>query len=318
MKTSILTGILLAYSFVFASEKLHVTVHDQDGKPVRGADVLVIQPRYGISSYWSNGKPEVDEAKTDAEGKATVTFTARSPSVQWTVGAEGYYNERDKRTVTFDAKEDEKTFEPRLIEHEKTVEYVLWKKRNPQPMYGYWKLPYLTIPSKVGRWGFDLQCRDWVEPHGKGKVVDFYLVRSADENSEYREYTSWLEFEPGCGAYKRKKNVGSVFPSVYEADVNAVYEPKIKCVCRFVNDERVKLIDAVAEDEYLVMKTRAKKDETGKIVSVNYSKLYGRLVIGYDLIFEQYIFNPRPNDPNLELDLPRNMNERYRQNNILP
>lgn len=63
----------------------------------------------------------------------------------------------------------------------------------------------------------------------------------------------------------------------------------------WVYDERL-----ASGGQYLVMRTRAKLNEDGKVVECNYSKFLGNVSIGRRFSFFESVFNPRANDPNLE------------------
>jgi hypothetical protein len=188
-----------------------------------------------------------------------------------------------------------------------------YPQRNPQPMYAYgdaWiKLPQNGSTSETNGeavvthfpdFEYDIRKNALLPPYGEGEVADFkgvhYYVQS---NGVARSY-GWIEFKPGCGAYRGTKTGDPTFLSTYEADTNAVYLPKISYSYhsennRWVYDERL-----ANGEQYLVMRTRAKLDENGKVVECNYSKILGSVSIGREFGFFESVFNPRVNDPNLE------------------
>ena len=57
----------------------------------------------------------------------------------------------------------------------------------------------------------------------------------------------------------------------------------------------------------MVLKTRAVTNEVGEVVNCNYSKIYGPMTIVREMFFDTMVFNPTPNDPNLESATRRNL-----------
>ena len=205
-----------------------------------------------------------------------------------------------------------------------------YPKRNPQPMYAYGggrmdlELPRNSrvISSngvdyvKYDDVEFDLKEGLFLPPWGgrrggkAGLVSDFKVVRYSVATNGVTERFGWIEFAPGCGAYKRKKTGDDSFPSVYEADTNAVFLSRIqyRSYRRDGAPHGETVEKLLPEDEYMVLRTRVMKDEdTGSITNCHYSKIIGRMYFDNKINFEQSVFNPRPNDPNLEYDSDRNL-----------
>lgn len=57
----------------------------------------------------------------------------------------------------------------------------------------------------------------------------------------------------------------------------------------------------------MVLKTRVVTNAVGEVTSCNYSKILGPVFIDNRLWFKYMVFNPRPNDPNLEFDMENNL-----------
>ena len=53
------------------------------------------------------------------------------------------------------------------------------------------------------------------------------------------------------------------------------------------------------------MRTRVAKDEKGNIVKANYSAMLGTVQMYHHFRQLGYVFNPTPNDPNLEMDIEK-------------
>ena len=213
------------------------------------------------------------------------------------------------------------TFTTNVICREVTGFYP---KRNPQPMYAYdpFTLDYCYLPThseiitsngvdyvKYDEVDFDLQEGACLPPwggrndHTAGKISDFKIVRYSVTTNGVTEWFGWMEFAPGCGAYKRKKTGNDSFPSTYEADTNAVFLSRIpyRTYRREGADHGVTIEKLLLDDEYMVLRTRVMRDEdTGSITNCRYSKILGRMYFGRQIYFEASVFNHRPNDPNLE------------------
>lgn len=206
-----------------------------------------------------------------------------------------------------------------------------YPKRNPQPMcvYGGGGRMDLELPRnsrvissngvdyvKYDDVEFDLKEGLFLPPWGgrrggkAGLVSDFKVVRYSVATNGVTERFGWIEFAPGCGAYKRKKTGDDSFPSVYEADTNAVFLSRIqyRSYRRDGAPHGETVEKLLPEDEYMVLRTRVMKDEdTGSITNCHYSKIIGRMYFDNKINFKQSVFNPRPNDPNLEYDSDRNL-----------
>jgi len=128
-----------------------------------------------------------------------------------------------------------------------------------------------------------------------------------------------IEFDEKCGAYVKKCTGNENFPSTYGADTNKTYvsDIPIRIVAQkgnvWLHEGKV-----VESDEYMVIRSRVKCDEQGKIVSANYSKLIGPVRFGSSVDIFQSVFNPRPNDTNLEFDPKRNLYQGKKGRGMIP
>ena len=298
---------------VYSSERFRVTVTDSEGSPVTNALVSL-----GFSAgnvVFAEGKSYNYEARTDTQGKAEIKFDCKSSNVGWAVKADGYYRSGPhKETFRIAVNPIPPIFyNVTMLEHEKEVKAMLWKRINPQPMYAYGMYESLKIrwPRENGRYGFDLRLFDWVAPIGKGEVADFYFVRNVVDGKP-GECVGHLEFDDKCGAYVRKQTGSKSFPSTYGAETNAVFLSRFQFM--FLNDKGAIDYGAIiGKDEYMVLRTRVKCDDNGNIKETNYSKILGPFGKGKGGVEAmETVFNPRVNDPNLELDSPKNFVKRNR------
>ena len=307
MKSVSMMFVLLFVHVGYALESFHVQVFSLNGSPISNAVAVVDVPVK--TGFWgSNSKSQTAtryEAVTDTNGVAIVRFNCASSDFYWCVRAEGYYPSINKREQF---KFDEVFVTPIsskviLHEHEKHTLVTLYDIRNPQPMCVHRRVNACKTPTINGRFGFDMIKSDWVSPYGKGEESDFYLVRNVNDIPESGKFTvGSLEFDKGCGYYVSRQTGNPNFPSTYGADENNLFKTNIVLYCVRHNGQRdwIQPLPIVGGDEFLVMRTRARFDEEGHRTSVNYSKILGKFSVFPNVSAEEIVFNPTPNDTNLE------------------
>ena len=291
------------------------------------------------TAFWgssSGRKGTLHESTTDEKGEAVVSFNCTGAHFNWMVKADNCYpsNLIEEWFSNF----DEVPIAPGvtkviLHEHEKRGKVVLYRKKNPQPMYAYTREKVVKSPILNGRYGFDLQLYDWLPPHGNGKVADFYYVRERPDETNSTKKVRYdksgffqfkkgepgfpnlgdivgrIEFDEKCGAYIGKKTGCESFPSVYEANSKNEYLSIFQIAIANCDEFGVWLCESpiVGADKYMVIRSRVKCDEKGNIVSANYSKILGSFGLAYSVGADEVVFNPRPNDTNLEFDPEQNL-----------
>lgn len=68
----------------------------------------------------------------------------------------------------------------------------------------------------------------------------------------------------------------------------------------------------------MVIRSRVKCDENGNIVAANYSKILGPMGLFGMVGLKEVVFNPRPNDTNLEFDPNRNLYQGKKGRGMIP
>ena len=321
-----------------AMETFTVRVTDEDGNPIVGAEVLV-STMNKVILFGSDSSEDFNKYTTftDTNGVGVVRFNCLSSHFSWDVTANNCYFMTPSNEY-FNAKAEYSSPESisiSLTEHDIYREVKLYRKKNPQPMYGYTTSDKsLNAPYWNGRFGFDLQCFDWLPPLGKGVVADFYYVREMVEGSlqfgetnknlrknyflfpaESKNYPKngdiigRIEFPEKGGAYIRKKTGNYFFQSTYGADLTAEYVSSLPIVFSSAGyNNTILLQESILEkDEYMVVRSRVECNENGEIISANYSKIHGEFYLKFNVGVESVIFNPRINDTNLEFDPNRNL-----------
>ena len=153
-----------------ASERLYVNVVDGEGVPVTNANVhvgfstshIVFGGGHDGSSLGGSG-----HGRTDMDGNAVVKFNCNTSDIEWCVEAEGFYRSEIRKEYF---KGENVIIPPafgywKLSEHEKHGKIVLYRRKNPQPMYAYARDIERKSPIANGRYGFDLECFDWLPPY---------------------------------------------------------------------------------------------------------------------------------------------------------
>ena len=268
--------------------KATFTIVDDWGAPVTNAYLKILTPKNAFTLSWNGPIPHSEyNTKTDEKGCATCSFA--SPQRRFTLYVDATVFYPEERGDIFFGKANELN-----------VPFLMRKIVKPVEMVKT-ELVYAPYPSDEGTFYFDLEKGDWVLPGRKGVVADLgveYSYRDSEGRTESRAKITFLS----GGAYKRKKIDSSSFKSEYRANTNEVYEATFLHSLSFDTQGRGNRIlnRALAEDEYLVFRTRVVRDENGKIISANYGKIYGRIDafrhFGYTCCF----FNPIPNDTGLE------------------
>ncbi len=289
-----------------------VNVVDDLGNPVSNATVIVqTQDTYMLGT---DARPR-DYAwytnTTDNTGVAHVSFRCHTAIFSCYVMSDNHYLEKNLRGC-FLARPN-KFLGMTILNPHTNMNFVVARKINPIPMYTYSEKD-VKIPLTGENWGFDLQVGDWVEPYGKGTAADFRFNYRWEELEEVLDLTGAMIFsDPGSGAYRLKKGSVTAMQSVYKANESWPFKQRIEYYDRpdFLSPGKRAIKELLEDDEYLVLRTRVKRDAQGQIISANYSKIYGPIRFKRGWIrFKQTSFNPTPNDTNLEYDTSRNLTRR--------
>lgn len=275
------------------------------GEPVHRAVAHV-----WFSSY---GRPQ-DQADWIVETDTNGTFTVEHRfNEKFSVGIDkkGYYHTQDEINYLKMCELPVKAgkWQP----YDKVNTLTMKRIRNPQKMVGATCYVDFKIPEYDKWLGFDFEMNNFVMPYGSGKEADV-LLRFSQRNKGRQDYCMSMEVSftnhVYAGAYAMKKDKNSEMKSVYFADTNALFQQVFEY--RYDrSDARSKLVDKLRGDEYLVFRTRTKVDETGRLVSAHYGKIYGpwHYVGPRGMSIYGIFLNPRPNDVNLEDEFTVDGNE---------
>lgn len=287
---------------------MQFSIKDQDGRPVESASITVETAEKRTLPYASK-KFKTMIIRTDKKGLASERFMCWDGHVIVSVEASGYYG-KTLRDLSFKTNYDMRARETVFLEKEKKVDICLQARKNPVPLYSYRGLNRVwSFGKKESVAGYDLKIGDWVHPRGRGEVADFFIRHEMiPTNGTYRCVAS-LTFAQGCGAYVTGTACQKSTPLIYEAETNKLLQTEF-CVVQIWDASGRTMLSGdklLADKEVLVIRSRAKIDETGNVIEANYSKVYGPFSIAGIFEFRQSFFNPRINDANLELDVGRNL-----------
>ncbi len=119
---------------------------------------------------------KIDKKTTNAAGEAVVGGrTDGICSVQAT--KEGYYF--SARGLDFSSSEG-----GRWLPSPRQETLILKKVVKPVPMYAAARWP-VTLPARAGSFGFDLEKRDWVAPHGAGVKADLIFTQEVKDDGSF-------------------------------------------------------------------------------------------------------------------------------------
>lgn len=279
-----------------AQAKECLQVVDQDGMPVADARIWGgLQTGDGYKDFIPIRGSTDTNGEYIVQGKCTNRITCQ-------ITKEGYYvSEFVLPNYAYRHTFKDGKWIPYGSQH--TV--VLKKIINPQPMSFHDERTSFKVPVYDEWIGFDCEKYDFVSPYGQGVKNDM-LLRFALNNPTVDDYHMTMEVSFTnnlyAGAYEMERTKTSEFESVYHADTNAVYRQTFSY--RF-DQSPVKVPEYTAQlksDKYLVFRTRTKVDAEGQLVSSHYGKIYGdwNFVGPGGMSMAQFVFNPRPNDTNLE------------------
>ena len=149
-----------------------------------------------------------------------------------------------------------------------------------------------------------------VRPHGKGEVADMEIKIDWD-GRRFPNYTGidvYIRFpQKYAGGYYQDRFMGSDFKDSYLALTNATYLKEFRFYEHPVRDTHGELLRYEVNDfdpsKVLIIRSRCVLDENGKLKDARYSQI-SNFRFGCDdkggCIMFQPIFNPTPNDTNLE------------------
>ena len=264
-----------------------------------GSAVANVQAHVWFKSY---GRPQ-DKAdwivETDTNGMFTVEHRFNEKFSVWFY-KEGYYRSDDEINYLVMEQLPVKNGQWQPFGRVKNI--VLKPIKAPVDVGSFGRCSRL-IPVYDEWIGFDLECQEWMPPFGNGKCPDVLLRFGKSLVHRQTDYKMTMEVcftnNPYAGFYKMKEDAWSERKTVYHADMGAVFLPT-EMYIQERHPNVAKVDTRLDNDSYLVFRTRTRIDAEGNLVSAHYGIIRGRWSFFETMLCGGCLFNPTPNDTNLE------------------
>ena len=155
---------------------IEVALVDEAFAPLRGLEVVAVFPQTG--KEFATYKFVKQRGQTNAEGM--VHLSGRT-LLKPTIGAEppNYYaSGREVKLNVAEGGRNEGEWLPSPLRERLLLKRII----KPVPMYAVAAWP-IVLPAKDGSFGFDLEKRDWVAPHGGGVKTDLVFTLEKTEDN---------------------------------------------------------------------------------------------------------------------------------------
>lgn len=329
--------MLVASSLLNARATVDVTVVEENGTPIEGAEVRVV---FSHITPVTGRKEKIVTESTDEEGKVSASGSANL-GMSLDVKKDGYYSYGLRPALRDEFAENKSSapIDKRVILRRIIDPIGLHTKRvfDSSTIHG----DYVPIPVE-GEWiGFDFEKGDWLKPHGTGENADI-LFRYNKEFKGFRE-SPWRTLDQRRESNRKKferlglhwdeevfKKQGGLWDGVLEIGFPGEKEGIVKVEDAFNVHSVLRMPHQAPEEGYAeshsysvnheeppanarddigyFLRTRVVLDRQGNIESANYAKIYGEIdfrAIG--AISFTYYYNPVANDRNLEFDPKQNL-----------
>ncbi|MBE6397111.1 MAG: hypothetical protein E7046_08920 [Lentisphaerae bacterium] len=282
-----------------AETHVNVRIVDELGESVSNANIKVFMGmNFRPKGYWIKGI-------TDKNGVFAVKGKSCGDELEIFVEKQGYYNSRQKLCFAKMGSEH-KVSDGKWLPYGATEILQLRRIHNPIVLHSFGFGAGKDVPSTNTWIGVDMARGDFVKPHGKGDRADFEIMTEWDGRPPVDcDYCAVnIRFtEPLSGGYYASKVQESEYPYVYQANGGNVYNVrqfKVVGRDRIHQDKQSRY----GNDSVLVTRTRCLLNETGDLVVANYGLIRILSVDagwnGKPTMRLACIFNPTPNDTNLE------------------
>lgn len=278
---------------------LTIKVVDDEGSPVQGA---LIKTRFDAAFYASES---FKSFTANTNGIAKV-FGRTGRSVKYRVTKSGYYGASGE--ICYVSMGQGVKY-GRWLPFDLERKVILRRIINP-----FADKPYVSdarYTKNIGKWiGFDLAKYDFVTPYGNGAYTDMEV--KFDWDGQLGENFNGMDInirfvEPHSGAYFQDRIMMSDFKEAYFAVTNEEYRKEFNFYSYPLRDVEGKIIKRNQKffdsSKVLIVRSRCVVDSNGTLKQANYSEIinftFGCGNEGAWIMF-QPIFNPIPNDTNLE------------------
>lgn len=280
-----------------AMAEFQLKVLDDVGTPVSNASVCAV---FDILP-----EPHTIYGKTDTNGICIAKGRTNGNYIEFLSGKDGYYGAQKKITlVEMNAEHDVK--DDKWLPYGVTEVLLLRRIHKPVALHSFGFGAGRVVPVTNTWIGVDMAYGDFIKPYGKGECVDFEVMVEWDGrppiDSNY--CVANMRFvEQLSGGYYAPIIRESEYPYVYGANEKDSYDVRhVKVTCR--GNARQGEACQLGNGAVLVTRTRCVLDGNGNLKSACYGFIR---IFDADASWEGKptmrlagVFNPTPNDTNLE------------------
>ena len=294
---------------VFKGVETKIALHIVDDEGVPVPDVKVHFTFSRVERY------DEKDCVADRDGNCVVDNLTCGNSIEVNLSKDGYYDSSVKFCYISIGNVYEVTdgkWQPYPLE--RTV--TLRKIRNPVALAHIGKI--FVFPATNTWISFDMEACDFVAPNGKGKISDFECLVDWDGLSPAKSRCCKMSLRMAgelSGGYYQTCEKDSEWPFAYSAKEKELLIGNIDVVNRNGDPHATKV--PFRENSEFITRTRCKVDEHGNLISSNYGSIR---VLGVSPSWDgnptlklRSVFNPVPNDTNLEDEEVSRRNERSRK-----
>ena len=283
-----------------AQTKIELHIQDDDGTPVPDAKIKAyLGMNFRPLGTWIDGT-------TDTNGVFVLEGKTCGDEIEVFVAKDGYYGSHV--IYRYAKMGEERDVKDGKWQPYGAVEKIgLRKIKNPiRLVSNVESMAYdFSITVTNVTIGFDMMKNDWVSPYGQGNAADFYLEFRSDglpPNASRFAQLIMTYSKPLGAVYEVPVAAQSKFKGCYTVDREMFATKPLLFENKMTMNGRQK--DRLGEDRVVVVRSRCKVDEHGRLVSANYATLdylsFSTSFKGPGSCRLLYHFNPTPNDTNLE------------------
>ena len=284
-----------------AEARIEFRVLDDLGSPVQGASVNV------FFDMANRSKARKVIVRTDTNGVCVAEEKTKGV-LKIKVSCDGYYSSHDE-ICFIEMGREHKVKGGRWQPWGMKKEMVLRPVRKPVANKPYFSSGKYTMDT--GKWlGFDIETYDFVSPNGNGTIADFEVKFEWDgqRGKNFHGMDMIIRFvEPYAGAYYYDRTMTSDFRDAYSANTNEFYQKEFVFYSHPIRNSDGEIVKRDQKlfdmSKSLVVRSRCILNEDGTLNQARYSEIaelsFGCSSKGTWIMF-QPIFNPTPNDTNLE------------------
>ena len=280
--------------------KMELRITNDDGAPIPYANVDVFMGmNFRSKGYSITGR-------TDTNGIFVVKGKTCGDEIVVNIAKAGFY--RTAKTFKFaEMGHEHEVSDGHWQPYGKRENIILRDIRNSIELSHeyFWKFKYTKA---INTWiGYDIKENDFLAPNGKGKVSDFevYIDWNGEWIPTYTGMSVKIRFtEPFGGYYTYDINGDSEFKGPYSALPSSVHLREADFYERVFDNGQRREQKHFNTGKCWIVRSRCKVSSDGKLIEANYSVIYDIAFTcksgGYGGFCITGVFNPTPNDTNLE------------------